>query len=456
MPAPVVETHHAGTAGGLAREPAPAAGPAATVKRPLSGKLARAVVLAVAVALLINLALGLWQETQRWTSAKRESLVGTGEILAAATGRAIVARDASALRQALRAVGKIPDLLYVAVEDANGQELASMGDAIRLGTDLDLSAGDAVPLLALLGARTLQMELPVLEGGAPVGTIRLVMDTRDLYARYRELLFGSLWAALVALSIGLVMSLWLQRAITAPLVRLTRLMTGIKQNHSYSVRLDIKNDDEIGVLADSFNTMLSEIKTREEEIVTTLVRAAEYRDTDTGAHVSRVAGYAALIARELGLPEGQCELIGLASTMHDMGKLGVPDSILLKPGPLTVEERAEMERHASVGRQILDGSRSELIQLAADIAHCHHERWDGTGYPRGLAGEAIPLAARIVAVADVFDALTSERPYKAAWPVDRAIAHLESNAGTHFDRNCVAAFMRGWPTIDAAGEHGAR
>lgn len=183
------------------------------------------------------------------------------------------------------------------------------------------------------------------------------------------------------------------------------------------------------------------IAAREREIVTMLMKAAEHRDTETGNHVARVATYVTRIARALGLPEAEVQQLSLASTMHDVGKISVPDAILLKPGPLDPVERSEMERHAERGRRILEGSSSTMVQLAAEIAATHHERWDGKGYPRGLRAEAIPLSGRIVAVADVFDALISDRPYKTAWPRAQALAYLESQAGTHFDPRCVAAFV---------------
>ena len=176
------------------------------------------------------------------------------------------------------------------------------------------------------------------------------------------------------------------------------------------------------------------------------VDLAEYRVEGEG-HVERVAGYVGLIADELGFDAERCSQLSLASTLHDIGKIGVPDAILLKEGPLTPDERGEMERHAERGRAFLEGSDSELVKLAAEIAASHHERWDGTGYPNRLAGEAIPLSGRIVAVADVFDALTSRRTYKKAWPPDEAKAYLAANAGSHFDPACVEAFLARWPEI---------
>ncbi|MBX9933003.1 MAG: response regulator [Methylobacterium sp.] len=192
------------------------------------------------------------------------------------------------------------------------------------------------------------------------------------------------------------------------------------------------------------------VEEREREIVSTLMRAAENRDEDTGDHIARVSAYTSLIAQALGLDPAECRLMGLAATMHDVGKIAVPDAILLKPGPLTPEERREMERHAERGQRILGGSASPVMRLAAEIAASHHERWDGGGYPYGLKGETIPLAGRIVAVADVFDALTTQRPYKQAWSPQRARSHLIENAGAHFDPRAVEAFLSRWDHIEAS------
>jgi putative two-component system response regulator len=175
--------------------------------------------------------------------------------------------------------------------------------------------------------------------------------------------------------------------------------------------------------------------------------AADSAGAPRGSHGARVASYVALIAEELGFAPERCRLLSLASTMHDIGKAGVPEAIRTKPGPLTPDERDEMQRHAEHGRALLDGSNSAVVKLAAEIAASHHERWDGAGYPNRLRGEDIPLSGRIVAVADVFDALTSRRPYKEPWSLDEAKAHLLANAGSHFDPACVEAFLARWPEI---------
>ncbi|WP_187968000.1 HD domain-containing phosphohydrolase [Aquibium microcysteis] len=185
-----------------------------------------------------------------------------------------------------------------------------------------------------------------------------------------------------------------------------------------------------------------ELRRREEEIINRLTLAAGYKDQETANHTLRMARYSALIARELGLSEAFCRDLQLAAPMHDIGKVGIRDDVLLKQGSLTATERAHIDTHTSIGAAILAGSSCDLLQLAATIAVSHHEHWDGSGYPKGLSGEDIPLVGRIAAVADVFDALTSERAYKCAWTVDRAFQHLREQAGRHFDPDCVAAFER--------------
>ena len=200
-------------------------------------------------------------------------------------------------------------------------------------------------------------------------------------------------------------------------------------------------------LADEVRKATETVVRRERELILRLSKAAEFRDPETGAHIVRMARYSELIARRLGMDEDFCQLILKAAPMHDLGKLGIPDGILLKPGKLTDEEFAVMTNHPLIGYEILQGSESQLIQLGAEIALTHHEKFDGTGYPNKLAGDAIPLSGRIVAVADVFDALTSERPYKAAWPVEKARALLEDNSGTHFDPACVTAFLAEWEAV---------
>jgi putative two-component system response regulator len=175
--------------------------------------------------------------------------------------------------------------------------------------------------------------------------------------------------------------------------------------------------------------------------------AGHFNDADTGVHIWRMAAYARALAARVGWDAERCALMEMAAPLHDTGKLGIPDAILRKPGKLSAEEWEIMMTHTRIGYEILSQSDAPLFQLGAEIALHHHEKWDGTGYPLGLIGEAIPQSARIVAVADVFDALTMQRPYKEAWPVERAIETLKAGAGSHFEPRCLTLFLEILPQI---------
>lgn len=189
---------------------------------------------------------------------------------------------------------------------------------------------------------------------------------------------------------------------------------------------------------------------REHDTIVRLARTAEFPDPDTGPHVQRMAHYCWLIAGRLGLPAAQRQLLLAAAPMHDVGKVAVAECVLLKPGPLDAAELAQVRQHPAIGYQLLAGTGSALLDMAAEIALCHHERYDGSGYPRALAGAAIPLSGRIVAVADVFDALTSTRPYRAAWELPRALDFLREQRGRHFDPACVDALLSELDAVLAA------
>ncbi len=193
---------------------------------------------------------------------------------------------------------------------------------------------------------------------------------------------------------------------------------------------------------------MHEVEERERETLSRLARAIEYRDSGTSAYLERMAHVAGLIAEQLGLPEDEVRAIEMAAPLHDMGKIAIPDAVLMKPGPLTDEETQIMRRHPQIGHELLSGSHNRFIQAGAIIALRHHERYDGSGYPDGLVGDAIPLEARIVAVADVFDALISPRPYKKAWDIDAALAYLYAQRGRLFDPACVEALGRGRARLD--------
>ena len=191
----------------------------------------------------------------------------------------------------------------------------------------------------------------------------------------------------------------------------------------------------------------AQIAANQLEITKSLARAAEFKDNETGMHVVRMSHYSYLLSKAIGANNEWSDLLFEAAPMHDIGKIGTPDSILLKPGRLDEREWEEMQKHVAHGVEILGDYDSPLLNLAREVVVGHHEKWDGSGYPNGLAGERIPLSARIVAIADVFDALTSERPYKAAWSVEKASQLLVEQAGHHFDPNLVPIFLELMPQI---------
>lgn len=263
-----------------------------------------------------------------------------------------------------------------------------------------------VPIIMISGADERALRIDCIEGGVndfllkPIDPIELKARVRNLYALYRA-----------------------QRSLEA-------------------------RGDE---LQEAVDQAMRKIVAREEEIVWRLARATESRDTDTGSHIVRMSTVCRIIAEDLGFDREFCRSIQVAAQMHDIGKVHIPDSILFKPGPLTPEERAIMETHTTIGEEILAGSESALIQTAARIAGSHHEKWDGTGYPRRLAGTDIPITGRIAAVADVFDALVSPRPYKKPWPIADARDYIAKESGRQFDPGCVAAFLRRFDTIATVG-----
>jgi putative two-component system response regulator len=198
---------------------------------------------------------------------------------------------------------------------------------------------------------------------------------------------------------------------------------------------------EVAKRTQLLKTALAEAKAASLDTVYRLSRAAEYRDEDTGTHILRVSRYAAAIARQMDLTEKTIESIMYASPMHDVGKIGIPDRILLKPGKLDPDEWEVMKQHTLIGGRILQGSHTLFVRLGEEIAMTHHEKWDGSGYPKGLKGRDIPLSGRIAAIVDVFDALTTNRPYRKALPVDEALSIIRESVGTQFDPDVAAAFF---------------
>ncbi len=258
--------------------------------------------------------------------------------------------------------------------------------------------------------------------------------------------------------------------VSGPVERLAGTIAQITATNDLSARAEIEFGDEIGILAHRFNAMIAVLQEnqrrieaamvaerharelvaeRERETLDLLGRVSDFRDEETGAHLKRIGELSALFSKLLGQSKEQQDVMRYGAPLHDIGKVGIPDSILQKPGRLTAEEFEGIKRHTSIGHEMLGAAQSEFLVVGAEIALTHHEKWDGTGYPAGLAGEAIPLAGRIVSIVDVFDALTSERRYKEAWSPDRALAHIVGESGRHFDPALVAVFEKNFAEFRA-------
>jgi len=285
-------------------------------------------------------------------------------------------------------------------------------------------------------------------------TLGIVYPYNEIMRKFNNIqyLLGILFLIIAALMV--VMMLWISSTITSP------VLTLVKQTERYAGgdfkdRLDeTKGSKEIQKLSNAFNVMgvaieqkIKELRETQREIVFHLALAAEYRDNDTGMHIKRMSHYCAVLGKAYGLDDEECDLLLHASSMHDIGKIGIADAVLLKKGKLESDEWKMMQTHVQIGEDILSGGNSRLIQMAQLIASTHHEHWDGSGYPRGIKGEEIPIVGRIACICDVFDSLTSERPYKKVWTVEEALNEIKANNGKMFDPYLVELFMRILPDI---------
>jgi len=272
-------------------------------------------------------------------------------------------------------------------------------------------------------------------------------SARNAYERiaraWRRLRTGSrlLVCAAIALAGAGALALGAPSALPIALGALALILAGALTGVSLGLDARTRLEREIDDRQHELWHALTELEVAQAETVRRLSMAVEFRDEDTGAHIERIGRLSAQLSEEIGLDPTFCNRLGYAAPLHDVGKVAIPDAILLKPGPLTPSERAIVETHAEEGHRLLSRSSSSILDLAASIALSHHEKWDGTGYPRGLAGEEIPIEGRIVAVTDVFDALTSDRVYRTAYTKDEAIAMMKEQRGKHFDPILLDGFM---------------
>lgn len=336
---------------------------------------------------------------------------------------AIVDDSKSSLQSLARLVDDIPDCRSVPFSDPRvglGWCIANLPDAILV--DYHMPGLDGLQFIAHFRADAARSEVPV------------VMVTTEMQQEVKR----------QALLLGATDFLSKPADPVEMQARLRNLLR-LRQAH-------VALANRAQWLAAEIRAAQEKIIAREREAILVLSRAAEHRDPETGEHLVRMACYTRLIAEALGLPQDRVDILYAAAPMHDVGKIATPDHILLKPGKLTPAEFAVMQEHTVHGHAILNGNGSEVLKVAAEVALHHHERWDGTGYPNRVSGEDIPLSGRIVALADVFDALTSARPYKAAWPLEQARLHVIENKGRHFDPTCVDAFLARWPDVVCVAE----
>jgi putative two-component system response regulator len=309
-----------------------------------------------------------------------------------------------------------PDLILL---DLHMPVLDGLAVMRRLSTLID--ADDYLPILVLAADVTPQSKQAALEGGAKDFVVK-PFDHAEVLAR------------------------------VANLLEARSLHVQLRRHGETLGRAVRERTAELAQTVDRLQRAEHDLRLAHEETIHRLVLAAEFRDDETSRHIERMSRYCAIVADRAGNDQRQCDLLRLAAKMHDIGKLGIPDAILHKPGRLTAEEYGTMKRHAEIGHRILEGSKSELARTGATLAWTHHEKVDGTGYPRGLRGEEIPLEGRIAAIADVFDALTTDRVYRPAFSLPEALTTMRDGRATHFDADLLDLFYDSVDDVLAARE----
>lgn len=285
-----------------------------------------------------------------------------------------------------------------------------------------------------------------IRGGENIGILGTALPKTFLVRASRITRWNVTLQVILAITAAILLGIWLSRHITRPILRLKNAASEIS-NGNLDVYVEVNGSDEVAILAKAFDEMAVSLRRSEKSLISAYdktiegwVKALELRDRETLGHTLRVANLTIKLAQLMNIEEGEMEHIRRGVLLHDIGKMGIPDNILLKQGPLEDWERKIIERHPVLAREML--SQIEFLHPCMDIPSYHHERWDGQGYPNGLAGEEIPLGARIFAVIDVWDALTSDRPYRKAWSVEAALQYIRKNAGKHFDPQVVQAFRQ--------------
>ena len=321
--------------------------------------------------------------------------------------------------------------------------------------DIDISKNKLLKEGSIFSKQTVLIKENLRADDYTFGSVLISIDLSTYQQKERDITTTILLIFPFSLVLGLVISIFLSKSYTRPFSRLLKAMKESNPTENKITRIKTSAQNEIKELFDEFNNQMKqiqsstkainsltdEIEDTQREVVFTMGAIGESRSKETGNHVKRVAQYSKLLALFYGLTEKEADLLKQASPMHDIGKVAIPDSVLNKPGRFDPEERAIMDTHAKLGYDMLKNSSRELLQLAATVAYEHHEKWDGSGYPRGLKGEDIHIAGRITALADVFDALGSDRVYKKAWDDERIFTLFKEERGIHFDPKLVDIFF---------------
>jgi HD-GYP domain-containing protein (c-di-GMP phosphodiesterase class II) len=283
---------------------------------------------------------------------------------------------------------------------------------------------------------------------------------KKVYLRVQEMVNSTMYWALIALAFAVLVSIILASTLSTPIKRLADASRAFAAGE-FSVRVQVRNRNEIGDLADTFNRMAGKIEEQIRDLkelflgtIRAVTKAIDAKDRYTRGHSERVRKYSVIIARQLGLPESEVEDIDVSSVLHDVGKIAIPDAVLSKPGDLTPDEFEKMKKHPEKGAEIMEAIQIQQMQRVLPGLRNHHERWDGAGYPDGLSGEDIPLMARIIAVADTFDAMTTNRPYQRTYTFDEAAARINELQGERFDPRVVEAFNRAYRAGEFAPDPG--
>ena len=418
-------------------------------------RLHRLVILSVGLALVCSAILSIWQSTTTYLVDKREGLLATANVIAGASSAAVASGDTRLIKDSLRSIARLPGVAYARIEDREGQILAQVGGAVRLSNELALDRGTSNSVYTFLRTRTVQVSVPIIFGGRSFGSVVLVSKTGDLPARFLNVFVIGCLGAVLAIGVGLSVAHRLQRSISRPLTVLSAEMARIAETARLQCSRSRNRRHRNRIVGGQLQRHDGPDPEGEPCFVepgggadiSPVARHGEAGQRNRRAHCSHGKDVPAR-CRGLESRQERDRRDSSRRPLHDVGKIAVSDAIMFKPGKLDSAERREMEKHTDHGQEILGGSESDIIRQAAAMAWSHHEWWDGTGYPRGLKGDEIPLAGRVAAVADVCDALASKRPYKAAWGLEDVRAYLTANSGTQFDPACVEALLRRWDEVE--------